>query len=496
MGDLVTERKAKLEMLRARGIDPFPYRFERTLTAREGISLFESGKLDEAPHSLAGRMMSLRVHGKSSFSHIQDMTGRIQVYFKKDVLGDDGYEVVQLLDIGDLIGVTGKFFRTKTGEITVLVEKLTVLAKALRTLPIVKQEQRENGGVVLHDRFSDKEQRYRQRYVDLIVNPGVLEKFLLRSRAISFIRSFLEARGFIEVETPILQPIYGGAAAKPFVTHHNVLDMKLYLRIADELYLKRLIVGGFERVFEFCKDFRNEGIDRLHNPEFTMVELYQAFADYGDMMKLLEDMIPVLLTELFGTTSLTYQGQVLDFSPPWRRISFLDAIEEHTGQKLGSLDEESLWETCARLDVDLAGVAGVPHLLDRLMSERVEPHLVQPTFIVDYPAETTPLAKRKRNAPSLVERFELFVSGIEIANAFSELTDPIEQRKRFEEQIFRDGGESGEKEGIDEDFIRAMEYGMPPTGGLGIGIDRLAMLISDAPSIKEIIFFPHLRPHT
>jgi lysyl-tRNA synthetase class 2 len=494
MGDLVAERKTKLEKLKEKGIDPYPYRFERTLTAREGLLLFENEKLHGGPHSLAGRVMSLRVHGKSSFAHIQDMSGRIQVYFKQDVIGEEMYDVVQLLDIGDLIGVTGKLFRTKTGEITVLVESLVVLAKSLRTLPIVKQEEKGGGEVVVHDRFSDKEQRYRQRYVDLVVNPGVIDKFLLRSRAISFVRNFLEVRGFVEVETPILQPLYGGAAAQPFITHHNVLDMKLYLRIADELYLKRLIVGGFERVFEFCKDFRNEGIDRLHNPEFTMVELYQAYADYGDMMTLLEDLVPSLLLELFGTTTLTYQGQTIDFSPPWRRTKFFDAIEEHTGVRLVSWDEESLWKTCASLDIDLTGVAGVPRLLDRLMSERVEPRLIQPTFVVDYPAETTPLAKRKKEAPSLVERFELFVSGIEIANAFSELTDPLEQRRRFEEQVARARGELGEEERIDEDYLRAMEYGMPPTGGLGIGIDRLAMLVADVPSIKEIILFPHLRP--
>jgi lysyl-tRNA synthetase class 2 len=356
-------------------------------------------------------------------------------------------------------------------------------------------EERESGDVVLHDRFSDKEQRYRQRYVDLVVNPGVLEKFLLRSRAISFVRDFLEARGFVEVETPVLQPLYGGAAAQPFVTHHNVLDMKLYLRIADELYLKRLIAGGFEKVFEFCKDFRNEGIDRLHNPEFTMIELYQAYADFTDMMNLLEDLVPSLLSALFSKTRIIYQGQEIDFAPPWRRLTYFDAIEQHTGVSLGSWDEDTLRKTFARLGMDPTGVEGVPHFLDRLMSERVEPHLIQPTFVVDYPAETTPLAKRKRDNPALVERFELFVSGIEIANAFSELTDPLEQRRRFEEQVARLAGEGGD-ERIDEDYLRAMEYGMPPTGGLGIGIDRLAMLIADVPSIKEIILFPHLRPET
>jgi len=497
MVDLFQERKNKLEKLKMAGIDPFPYRFERTLTAKEGIERFEGGDLrEEDLFAFAGRIMSIRSHGKSSFAHLKDMSGKIQLYFRKDIVGEEAYEVVQLLDIGDLVGVRGPLFRTRTGEITLKVEELSILAKSLRTLPIVKEERKESGELVIYDRFSDKEQRYRQRYVDLLVNSDVMETFIIRSKAISFVRNFLDNSGFVEVETPILQPLYGGASARPFTTYHNVLDTKLYLRIADELYLKRLIVGGFEKVYEFCKDFRNEGIDKFHNPEFTMVELYQAFADYSDMMQLLESMVSTLVLELFGKTGVDYQGEELDFRPPWARITFIEAIEKHTGIHMDSWDEQSLRTICGELDVDVDGVSGNARLFDRLFNERVEPCLRHPTFVVDYPAETTPLAKRKRGNPALVERFELFVSGIEIANAFSELTDPLEQRLRFEQQRAAgvDEGEGGEPEGIDEDYLRAMEYGMPPTGGLGIVIDLLVMLLTDSHSIKDVILFPHLRP--
>jgi len=496
MVDLFEDRKSKLDKLRRDGVDPFPYRFDRTITASEGVSRFEKGDLEDSPQRLAGRIMSIRGHGKSSFSHILDMSGRIQVYFKQDVVGDAAYETVKLLDIGDLIGVEGTFFRTRTGEVTVKVKEITLLAKSLRTLPIVKEEKKEDGEVVQYDSFSDKEQRYRQRYVDLIVNPEVRQKFLTRSKVIDHLRRFLREKDFIEVETPILQPIYGGATARPFTTFHNVLDMQLYLRIADELYLKRLMVGGFEKVFEFCKDFRNEGIDKLHNPEFTMVELYQAYADYTDMMSLVEEMFSSLLMSLFDRTILEYQGRELTFTPPWAKIGFLDAIEKYASVRLDSWDEKKLRKICEKNKVDVEEVSGISKLFDKLFSEVVEPRLIDPTFVVDYPAETTPLAKRKKEQPHLVERFELFISGMEIANAFSELTDPLEQRLRFEEQLSvgTDEGEGGSEDRIDEDYLRAMEYGMPPTGGMGIGIDRLVMLMTDSPSIKEIILFPHLRP--
>ncbi len=496
MTDLTEERRRKLAVLREKGIDPFSSRFERTLTAREGKELFEAGKLDDESHFFAGRIMSLRSHGKSTFAHIQDMTGRLQVYFKLDTVGTESYETVKLLDIGDLVGVTGALFRTRTGEITVMVERVEVLAKSLRALPIVKEEQMEDGTSVLYDIFADKEQRYRQRYVDLIVNREVREKFLLRSRAISLIRDFLDGRGFVEVETPILQPLYGGAAAKPFLTHHNVLDMKLYLRIADELYLKRLVVGGFEKVYEFCKDFRNEGLDRLHNPEFTMIELYEAYADYRNMMNLIEEMVSTVMLELYQRNSLTYQGVELDFSAPWERITFLDALDRHAGITLENWDEAGLRRLCSEREIEVEEDAGPARLFDKLFSELVEPNLVQPTIVFDYPAETTPLAKRKPDKPELVERFELFVSGIEIANAFSELTDPLEQRKRFEAQLETAGVELGEDRRIDEDYLRALDYGMPPTGGMGIGVDRLIMLLTDSPSIKEVILFPQLKPES
>ncbi|MFQ6103781.1 MAG: lysine--tRNA ligase [Candidatus Glassbacteria bacterium] len=494
MVDLMLDRKSKLEKLRERGIEPFPYRFDRTITAGDGIRMFEDGELGGGSHAIAGRIMSFRHHGKSSFAHIQDMSGRIQIYFKQDVMGEQDYEVVRLLDIGDLIGVKGPLFKTRTGEITVKVEELSVLAKSLRSLPIVKEEKTDSGKAVLHDKFSDKEQRYRQRYIDLIVNPDVRETFMSRSKAISLIRHFLDEKGFVEVETPILQPLYGGASARPFTTYHNVLDMKLYLRIADELYLKRLIVGGFEKVYEFCKDFRNEGIDRFHNPEFTMVELYQAYADYNDMMCLLEEMIPSLSVSLFGKTTIAYQGQEIDLTPPWPRIGYLEALGKYGGVKMDSWDEDTVRDICIQKRVDVEGVKGVARLFDRLFSELVEPNLGTPTFIIDYPAETTPLAKKKKGKPRLVERFELFVCGIEIANAFSELTDPVEQRRRFEEQLAMNEDDDEDNHRMDEDYLRAMEYGMPPTGGLGIGVDRLIMLLTDSPSIKEVILFPHMRP--
>jgi lysyl-tRNA synthetase, class II len=502
---LLAARREKLDALQARGITPFAYHFERTHPSSRAAQLFEEAEAEEALNEkghgasvrVAGRIVSWRSHGKSAFAHIEDGYGRIQLYFRLNVLGEEDFSDLDLLDLGDWIGVEGPLFRTRTGEITVQVTSWTMLSKSLRPLPFGKEEtDPESGERVVHSGFSDTQSRYRQRYADLAVHPEVREVFRLRSRIVRSLRDFLDARDYLEVETPILQPIYGGAAAEPFVTHHNALDTRLYLRIADELYLKRLIVGGFERVYEVGKDFRNEGIDRSHNPEFTMLEFYQAFADYEEMMSLMEEMLVSVAVNAVGSRQIHYQGKDIDLSPPFQRISFVEALNRGLGRDLYEMSDPELAATLKDLRGDDPRIdeMGRGRLLDKLFGALVEDSLVAPTFVIDYPVVLSPLAKLHRDDPRVTERFELFVAGRELANAFSELNDPLDQRERFRSQMeLRDAGED-ETHPVDDDYIRAMEYGMPPTGGVGIGVDRLVMLLADQPSIRDVILFPTLRP--
>ncbi|MCS6973775.1 MAG: lysine--tRNA ligase [Cyclobacteriaceae bacterium] len=496
----IIRRQAK-EELEKLGINPYPAEtFEVNVSAREILENYPRHKSDYRNISLAGRIMSRRIMGSASFAELQDETGRIQIYVRRDDIcpGEDKtlYNVVfkKLLDIGDIIGVKGYGFTTQTGEISIHVTEFKVLAKSLRPLPIVKETVDEQGNVIKHDAFSDPEQRYRMRYVDLIVNPEVRQVFVKRTRLINSIREYLNARDYLEVETPILQPLYGGAAARPFKTHHNTLDMTLYLRIANELYLKRLIVGGYTGVYEFAKDFRNEGMSRFHNPEFTQVELYVAYKDYYWMMELVEEMIEKVALDLHGTTEVKVGEHVIDFKRPWKRFTMFEAIEHFTGVDISTMDEIQLRETCRKLHVPFDDTMGKGKLIDAIFGEKCEPHLIQPTFIMDYPVEMSPLAKKHRSKPGLVERFEAICNGKEICNAFSELNDPIDQRKRFEEQL--ELGRRGDEEAmtLDEDFLRALEFGMPPTAGLGVGIDRLCMIMTNQPSIQDVLFFPQMRP--
>lgn len=484
-------RREKLIKLAELNINPYAYAFDQQYLSGEingNFSDFENKVV-----SIAGRMMSVRLMGKAAFFHLQDRKGRIQVYIRMDKVGDTMFDVFKILDIGDFIGVAGPVFKTKTGEITVLAEGFHLLSKSLRPLPIVKEKIEEDERKV-YDQFADIEMRYRQRYVDLVVNPEVREVFIRRSKIISAIRKFLDEHEFVEVETPVLQPIYGGAAARPFITHHNTLDIDLYLRIANELYLKRLIVGGMERVYEFSKDFRNEGIDRFHNPEFTQVELYIAYKDYLWLMDFVEALLSFVVKTVHGNMKITYQGNEIDMTPPWSRLTMYEAIEKYTGIDIRSMDEEALRQTARRLEVKEDPSMGYGKLVDEIFGDCVEPKLIQPTFIMDYPVEMSPLAKIHRDNPRLVERFEPIVGGKEIGNAFSELNDPLDQRRRFEDQKkLKDRGDE-EAQVIDEDYIRALEYGMPPTAGLGIGIDRLTMLLTDSASIRDVIFFPQMRP--
>jgi len=496
-------RREKLELLQAKGILPFAYRFDRTHQAQEAKQAFELGEepgpLDDAGHGpsvrMGGRLRSFRGHGKSAFGHLEDGSGSLQAYFRKDVLGEESFQtVLELLDLGDWIGVEGPLFRTRTGEITVRVERWELLSKSLRPLPLGKaEEDPETGETVIHSGFSDVESRYRQRYADLAVHPHVREVFQARSRIITAVREFMDSEGFLEVETPALQPLYGGASARPFVTKHNALDRTMYLRIADELYLKRLIVGGFDRVYEIAKDFRNEGIDRTHNPEFTMLEFYQAFADYQDMMDLVERLMVHLVDRAVGSRTVKFQGRELRFEPPFRRIRLLDALGEAMGEDPLGLPEEELRDRAYRLRLPELEGAGKGKLLDKLFEALVQDHLQQPTFVTDYPRELSPLAKIHRDNPELTERFELFVAGQEVANAFSELNDPLDQRARFQEQAGLRARGDDEAQQVDEDYIRALEYGLPPTGGVGMGIDRLTMLLTDQASIRDVILFPVLR---
>lgn len=490
INQLILQRREKLSKIRELGINPYPYHFDRSHTSEKIIFNFK--KLKEKEVSVYGRIMSNRQMGKAAFFHIQDFEGRIQIYLKKDVVGDKSFKLYKLLDIGDIVGIIGKVFQTRTGEISIYCEKLRLLSKSLRPLPIVK-EKIVDGDKILYDEFSDKELRYRQRYVDLIVNPEVRDVFIKRSKIITSMRQFLNQQGLLEVQTPILQPLYGGATARPFVTHHNALDMKLYLRIANELYLKRLIVGGFDGVFEFASDFRNEGIDRFHNPEFTQVELYVALKDYHWMMKFTEEMVAFVAKEVLGTTRISYQGQKIDLTPPWKRLPLFKSIKKFAGVDISNQNLDSLRKTAENLEIAVEYSWGSGKIIDEIFSEFVESKLIQPTFITDYPIEMSPLAKKHRDNARLVERFEPLIAGKEIGNAFSELTDPLDQRERFEAQMELRAKGDEEAQILDEDFLRALEYGMPPTAGLGVGIDRLVMLLTDAPSIRDVIFFPHMR---
>jgi lysyl-tRNA synthetase, class II len=493
---VIEDRIRKLEQLRERGVEPFAYSYRVTHSSQQAKELLSENVHEDATTvRVAGRLVSMRGHGKTSFAHLSDRAGKIQLYFRKDELGDDAFGLLNLLDTGDWVGVEGTMMVTKTGEKTIKVASFELLAKSLRPLPFGKEEINEAGERVVHSGFNDLEQRYRQRYADLAVNPEVREVFYARTRIVTTLRQFLDARGYVEVETPVLQPLYGGASARPFITHHNALDMRLYLRIADELYLKRLIVGGMERVYEISKDFRNEGIDRTHNPEFTMLEFYEAFADYQDMMTLVEEMlVTVARTVTGGPLELPLEGKSLSFEPPFPRLGFLDAIKQHGGFDAAQESDDELRARVQKLGVPDTHKMGRGKLLDELFGAYAEPKLWDPVFIVDYPRELSPLAKPKRGHPALVERFELMIAGREVANCFSELNDPIDQRQRFEAQVrLREAGDD-EAQTMDEDYLRAMEYGMPPMGGVGIGIDRLVMLLTDSPSIRDVILFPTLRP--
>ncbi|MCZ8021997.1 MAG: lysine--tRNA ligase [Cyclobacteriaceae bacterium] len=494
-------RRQSLAELAKLGIDPYPAElFEVNASAQEILENYERHKSDYRQISIAGRMMSRRIMGNASFAELQDETGRIQIYLRRDDLcpNEDKtlYNTVfkKLTDIGDIIGVKGYGFTTQTGEISIHVTSFKILSKSLKPLPIVKEAADETGNVVKYDAFTDPEQRYRMRYVDLIVNPEVRETFVKRTRLVNSMRQYLNDKNYLEVETPILQPLYGGAAARPFKTHHNTLDMTLYLRIANELYLKRLIVGGYPGVYEFSKDFRNEGMSRFHNPEFTQIELYVAYKDYYWMMDLVEEMIEKVALDLHGKTEVKVGENIIDFKRPWKRYTMFEAIQHFTGVDISNMDEAQLIETCKSLGVPFDATMGKGKLIDQIFGEKCEPNLIQPTFITDYPVEMSPLAKKHRSKPGLVERFEAICNGKEICNAFSELNDPIDQRARFEEQVAL--GKRGDEEAmtLDEDFLRALEYGMPPTAGLGIGIDRLSMIMTNSHSIQDVLFFPQMKP--
>jgi lysyl-tRNA synthetase class 2 len=483
-------RREKLDALEAAGVQPYAYSFDRQHSAAEAQQLL--GSAEEGPAvTLAGRVVAWRSHGKTTFAHLADATGKIQLYFKKDQLGDKSYALLAHYDLGDIIGVHGPLFRTRTGEVTVRVDRVEMLAKSLRPLPFGKEEE-VNGQTVRHSGFADPEQRYRQRYADLAVHPEVRALFVARSRMTRAIRSFLDERDFLEVETPILQPLYGGATARPFTTLHNALDMPLYLRIADELYLKRLVVGGLERVYEIGHDFRNEGIDRTHNPEFTMLEFYQAYADYTGMMELVEQLLERTADAVRSVPELA--GNVPSFQRPFKRVEWMPSLNVAAGLDVGSLSEKDLRALAGRVGVEKPESLSRPKLLDEMFQALVESKLHQPTFVVDYPVELSPLAKPKRGNPLLTERFELFANGKEMANAFSELNDPIDQRRRFEAQAKLLAAGDQEASGVDEDYLRAMEYGMPPMGGVGIGVDRLFMYLSGATNIRDVILFPTMRP--
>lgn len=467
---LMKVRQEKLERLRESRQEPYPsISYKRSHSALEIHNTFKDGQSQKV--KIAGRLMSVRLHGKAAFGHLKDQTGQIQIYLKQDTLGQESFESFKKLDLGDIIGVEGETFRTRRGEITIQVERLTLLSKSLRPLP------------EKWHRLKDVEIRYRQRYVDLIVNDKVKEIFITRSRIVTAIREFLDKEGFLEVETPMMQSLAGGAAAKPFITHHNALGLDLYLRIAPELYLKRLVVGGLENVYEINRNFRNEGISIRHNPEFTMLEVYAAYADYNDMMVLTQELIAYVARKVSGTLAFSYQGEEVDLTPPWPKLSVFKAITKFTGISITSLEEAG--KVACELEIEIEDNWGNGEILDHILDKFVEPKIIAPTFLIDYPTILSPLAKQRQDNPDFVQRFELFICGQELGNAYTELNDPIEQRRRLTMQ---------DPEKVDEDFLRALEYGLAPTGGLGIGIDRLVMLLTDSASIRDVILFPQLRP--
>ena len=496
-------RREKLDQLKELDVNPYPYTYDVTHHSKEILDDEDSyitntpDQPDDARRvSVAGRVMTRRIMGKASFFTLQDSQGSIQVYIRRDDVGVTEYNKVfkKMVDIGDFVGIKGFVFKTGTGETTIRAEEFEFLGKTIRPIPTPKEVENEQGETVTYDAFTDKEQRYRQRYVDMVVNPEVRETFRKRTRLVQTMRNFMNERGYLEVETPILQPIYGGAAAKPFVTHHNALDMDLYLRIANELYLKRLIVGGFDGVYEFSKDFRNEGLSRFHNPEFTQVELYVAYKDYNWMMDFMEEMIEKVAIELHGSTKVTVGENEIDFKRPWPRIPMYEAIKKETGHDLSGKTTDEIRKIAKELHIDVDKSMGKGKLIDEIFGETVEPNLIQPTFITDYPIEMSPLAKKHRTKEGLVERFEAVCNSKEIANAFTELNDPVDQRERFEEQARLRAEGDDEAMTVDEDFLRAIEYGMPPTAGIGIGIDRLAMIMTNSDSIRDVLFFPQMRP--
>ncbi len=496
-------RRDKRAALEAQGVRPFAYGYDRSHTAAESAGAYRDEMGEAGPEvRVAGRLATFRDQGKTRFAHLEDASGRIQLYFRRDALGRQ-WELVELLDADDHVGVRGTLFRTRSGEVTIRVSELTLLAKALRPLPRGKRQVADDGAEQVFGGLQDPELRYRQRYADLAVHPEVRAVFQLRARVVRFIRRFLDERGFLEVETPVLQSLYGGASARPFHTHHNALDIPLFLRIADELYLKRLLVGGMERVYEIGHDFRNEGIDRTHNPEFTMLEWYMAYADYHAVAAMIEELLVGLVRELFGGTQLVRHDErgrpvALDFTPPFPRLRFVEGIRDHGGPDVLSATDDEMRAALRRAGVpgDVAASCGGGKLIDEVFKAYLEPHLVQPTFVLDYPKALSPLAKAHRDDPRLTERFELFVLGRELANAFSELNDPDDQRARFEDQVRQRAAGDEEAQHYDADYIRALEYGMPPAGGIGVGIDRLVMLLADQPSIRDVILFPAMRPES
>lgn len=492
--DQEIRRLEELELIENAGINPYPYNFDKTHSANVILEQFNDEDIEPLSNvSVAGRLISIRKMGKASFAHIQDESGKIQIYLKKDEM-PDFYEHINNLDIGDIIGIHGFAFRTRMGEISVHAKDAVILCKSLKPIPTPKEEVDEAGNKIVHDAFADVELRYRKRYLDLIVNPKIRDTFKKRSKVISTMRRYFDEKGWLEVETPILQPIYGGATARPFVTHHNALDIDLYMRIADELYLKRLIVGGFEGVYEISKNFRNEGMDKMHNPEFTAMEIYVAYKDYNWMMDMVEDLLRNIASEVNNSQKVMWGDTEIDLSVPFRRIPMFDLYKQYTGKDLRGLSRDELESAAKELGIELEPGASAMKILDEIFGEKVEPNLIQPTFVIDYPLEMSPLAKKHRTEEGLVERFELFINGSEMANAFTELNDPRDQRNRLEEQARIRAAGDDEAMIVDDDFLYALEVGMPPTAGLGIGIDRLVMLLTGERSIRDVLLFPQMRP--
>ena len=495
---LEAERLEKLERLRAEGVEPYPHRARRTHTTAQAIRAYEhTQSAGDAPPvvTVCGRIVRRNIKGKATFVHIEDGTGRLQLFLKEDQLGPAVYALIKekVIELGDFVQATGAMTRTRTGEISVVVAELLVLAKALSPLPVIK-EQVTDEGVQRYGAFSDPEERFRQRYADLAVNPHVREVFRTRARTVAAVRRFLDNEGFLEVETPTLQPIYGGAAARPFITHHNQLRQDLFLRISFELYLKRLLVGMYDAVYEIGRDFRNEGVSRKHNPEFTQIEFYKAYIDYEGVMDIAERLVSSVAQEVTGSTRITFQGHEIELAPPWRRVTLREAILERTGvDYVAHPDARSLRAAMRAAGLETPDGETWGRLIDGMLGDYVEPHLIQPTFVIDYPRDISPLAKTKPGQPGLVERFEFFIGGIEMGNAFTEINDPLDQEQRFLEMGRLYAADSEEAHPIDEDYLRAMRYGMPPNGGFGMGIDRLVMLLTDQPNIREVILFPHLR---